>query len=89
MLITARFSPPKWGDPRTGLAPSRFKLPPVKPVIKINGKYVDSYQDISGKYVVYRFFIPDGSSGWCKFVDMDGDLVCGRFYIDGGKLCLI
>ena len=89
MIIEAKFSPPKWGDPKTGCSPSKFKLPPVKPIVKVDGKFVDSYQDISGLVIVYRFFIDEGCRGWCRFVDMNGDLIEGRFECAGGKLCLI
>ena len=89
MIITAKFAPPKWGDFRTGCAPSRFKVPPIKPVIKVDGRFIDSYQDIEGKLIIYRFFLSDGDSGWCRFVNMKGDLIEGRFVCKEGALCLI
>lgn len=89
MIVEAKFSPPKWGDPRTGCAPSKFRLPPVRPIMRIGGRFADSYQDIEGKVIVYRFFLSDGDEGWCRLVNLDGDLIEGKFRIIKGELCLI
>lgn len=88
MIVAAKFAPPKWGDYRTGCAPSRFKLKPIKPVIKVGGKFVDSYQDFDGDNIIYRFFLSNGDSGWCRFVNMNGDLIEGCFICKDGVLCL-